>query len=108
MIPELALNGLRFVLILVYIGAAVSIIVQRARLAEAALPGVLGFVALGAASIISAVSVHLQLTVVAHHELFRNLAPILGILSYVSQALAIIGTVLVAAAVLVGRSKDGA
>jgi|HubBroStandDraft_5_1064220.scaffolds.fasta_scaffold139350_2 hypothetical protein len=107
MIQELALNGLRFVLILVYVGAVVAIIVQRAPLAEAALPGVLGFGALGIASIISAVSVYMQLTVVAHHELLRSIAPILGILSYVAQALAIVGTVLVAAAVLVGRAQDG-
>jgi hypothetical protein len=105
MAQSLSLFGFRALLLLVYLVVTLGVLMRRRQLGEAALPGALGFGVLATGSLVSSSALYWQVNAVSHHESIRNIALMLGILTYVAQALAIIGTMLVAAAVFLGRPK---
>jgi hypothetical protein len=99
------LYGFRVLLLLVYIVAAVTAVARRRQLGEAALPAALGFGVLAAASVASAVALYLPLSAAAHGESVRSITLVLGVLGYVTQASVVVGAVLVAAAMFLGRPR---
>jgi len=98
-------NVLRLLMVLIYIGAVGSAVMRRTRLGAATVPAALGAGLLALANIFALAINYWRLTAaLSGSEALRHVAMVAGTVSYMDQAIAVIGAGLLCFAVFSGRS----